>query len=193
MYVKTNRADLRIVVHAANTHAVVLYASLRGHDVYFGPRLNVGKQLFRHSYHESGKSHLRIPTSAGRAVMVPGVPLEQVKGKHRLGEWSSDLRMLKWGYKPELDSATRRTKILDLDSLSDPSLTTALWAFEPGRPELMVETLDFYMSGGVVIAQLLADWCTPNLLAVAWTLAPESWAALARSRKLSDSKRVNHH
>jgi hypothetical protein len=178
---KRQNAELRVVVRASNEYAVVFYASLQGTDLYCGPRLNVGHELFRASYHESGMHHLRIPTFEGRTISEPGVPLAQITGKQRLGASSGNMSMLQWGYQPRHDSDTRRTLILDLLSIKVLSWTTELWALEPGQPKLLEEALEFYKPSGEVIAHLLIDRCTPNLLAVVWTLIPDAWAALERS------------
>ena len=39
MHSKKQRAELRIVVRAANAHSVAFYARLQGYDVYCRPRL----------------------------------------------------------------------------------------------------------------------------------------------------------
>ncbi len=181
---KQQAADLRIVVRAGNDYAVAFYARLQGNDLYYGPRLSVGRSdLFKASYHENGKRHLRVPTRGGPSISEPSVPLAKVKGKKRLGASSGDQKMLEWGYKPKLDSPTRRTKILDAEDINVPSWTTELWALEPGRPELVEEAIKFYSPGGVVVDYLLAEWPSPNLLIVIWTLKSEGWAALGRSVK----------
>ncbi len=90
----------------------------------------------------------------------------------------SELQGLKWGYQPKPDSATRRTVTLDVEALNVPSFTSELWALEPGKPELVDAVFEEYeQAAGMVLAHVSADWCTPNLLAVAWTLRPEAWAA----------------
>jgi hypothetical protein len=182
---KQQKADLRIVVRARDRYAVAFYARLQGYDLYSGTRLNFGPdQLFRHSYHQSGKSHLRVPTPASRAVGEDATPLAHLKGKQRIGAASSELQGLEWGYQPKPDSARRRSVIIDLESLTVPSFTSELWALEPGKPELVEEVFQWYeASAGVVLAYVIADWCTPNLLLVAWSLRPEAWAALERSMK----------
>jgi len=71
---------------------------------------------------------------------------------------------------------------MDLEALTVPSFTSELWALEPDKPELVEEVFQWYeVSAGVVLAYVIADWCTPNLLLVAWSLRPEAWAALERS------------
>ena len=178
---KQQTADLRIVVRAGNDYAVAFYARLQGNDLYHGPRLSDGSDLFKASYHESGKRHLRVP--GGRSISKPSVPLAKLKGKKHLGASSGDQKMLKWGYKPKPDSPTRRTKILHAEDIKVPSWTTEVWALEPGRPELVEEAIKFYSPGGVVVDYLLTEWPSPNLLIVIWTLKPEGWAALERSVK----------
>ena len=178
---KKQTAELRIVVRAKNDYAIAFYAQLEKYDLYYGPRLSVGKALFKFSYHKSGKIHLLTPT--GRSISEPSVPPEEIKGKKRLVGCSTEQKMLQWGYKPKPDSATRRTKILDVDNFNVPSWETELWALEPGRPELVKEVLKFCGDGGVVIDYLLAEWPSPNLLVLIWTMKPEGWAALERSIK----------
>jgi hypothetical protein len=144
--------------------------------------------MFRHSYHESGKSHLRLPTPAGRAIGEDGTPLAHLTGKQKIGASSSELQGLKWGYQPKPDAATRRTVALDIEALSVPSFTSELWALEPGKPGLVDEVFQEYeQAAGMVLAHVSADWCTPNLLAVAWTLRPEAWSALERSIQAQSS------
>ena len=180
---KQQTADLRIVVRTGNDYAVAFYAHLQGNDLYYGPRLSAGSDLFKATYHESGKAHLRVPTRGGRLISEPSVPLAKVKGKKHLGASSGDQKMLEWGYKPKPDSPTRRTKILDAEDINAPSWTTELWALEPGRPELVGEAIKFYSPEGVVVDYVLAEWPSPNLLIVIWTLKSEGWAALERSVK----------
>jgi hypothetical protein len=176
------KAELRIVFRAANAHAVAFYARLQGYDVYCGPRLNFGNEVFRTSYHESGKSHLRIPTSKRRTINEPSIPLVQIRGKKRLAAGGSTLNMLNWGYKPKLDSSTRRTLMIDLEEVIKlKEWGIELWALEPNQPQLVTEVLNSYIPGGVAIAHVIADWCTPNLIAIVWTLTPESSAALDRA------------
>lgn len=78
------------------------------------------------------------------------------------------------GLPAKRDSAKRRTLIVDLDNLDVPSFTIELWALEPGKPELVEEVFQHYEPGGVVLNQVVADWCSPHLLAVVWTLKPEA-------------------
>jgi hypothetical protein len=71
---------------------------------------------------------------------------------------------------------------MNLEAITVPSFSIDLWTLEPGKPELVEEALQFYEPfAGVVLAHVLADWCTPNLLGVVWTLRPEAWANLERS------------
>jgi hypothetical protein len=180
---KKQKADIRILIRSGNQYAVAFYATLQGYDLYSGPGLGFGpKDMGRHSYHESGKSHLRVPTSEGRAISEPDTPLAHLKGKQKIGASSSDMNALKWDARPKPDSAKRRTIIMDLEALTVPSFTSELWTIEPGKPELIEEIFQLYEShAGVVLAHVLADWCTPNLLGVVWTLRSEAWANLARS------------
>jgi hypothetical protein len=186
---RKQKAELRILVRMRDQYAVAFYISLQGYDLYCGSGLGFGpKEMFRHSYHESGKSHLRVPTSAGRAIGEADTPLAHLRGKQKIGASSSELQGLKWGYQPKPDSATRRTVTLDIEALTAPSFTSELWALEPGKPELVEEVFrEYEQSAGVVLAHVSADWCTPNLLAVAWTLQPEAWAALERSMQKQSS------
>jgi hypothetical protein len=179
---KKQKADLRIVVRAGDQYAVAFYARLTGYDLYCGSGLSFGpKDMFRHSYHESGKSHLRVPTPTGRAIGEAGTPLAHLKGKLKIGASSSEPQGLKWGYQPKPDSATRRTVTVDFEALTVPSFTSELWAIEAGKPELVEEVFQWYEeSAGVVLAHVTAEWCTPNLLLVAWSLRPEAWATLER-------------
>jgi hypothetical protein len=179
---KKQQAELRVVVKAGDVYAAAFFVSLRGYDLYYGPRLNFGQQLFRSSYHESGKSHIRLPTPTGRLIREPDVPLAKFKGKKKFGANSSTLQSLVWDYKPDADSTTRRTLILDLKSLQNvPSWTTELWVLESGRLELIEEAIKSYERGGFVIAHVHADWCNPTLLVVVWTLRPEAWASLEQA------------
>jgi hypothetical protein len=180
---KKQKAELRILTRIRDQYAVAFYASLQGYDLYCGSGLGFGpKDMFRHSYHESGKPHLRIPTPAGRAIGEASTPLEHLTGKQKIGGSSTELQGLKWGYQPKPDSATRRTVTLDVEALNVPGFTSELWALEPGKPELVEEVFQEYKQvAGMVLAYASANWCTPSLLAVAWTLRPEAWAALERS------------
>jgi hypothetical protein len=90
--------------------------------------------------------------------------------------------MLQWGYKPKPDSFTRRTLIIDLEDLAKlKEWGIELWALEPGQPQLVTEVLNSYNPGGVAIAHVVADWCTPNLIGILWTLTPEASAALDKA------------
>ena len=109
-------------------------------------------------------------------------PPEHLKGKHLVGASSSDFHALKWGYKPKPDSAKQRTVFIDLATLKAPGFTNALWALEPGKPELVKDVFEQYENAaGVVLVHTIADWCAPNLLLLAYTLRPEAWANLERS------------
>jgi|SRR5215211_212861 len=180
MPTRKQEARLSIVLRAGDRYALAFYARLTGFDLYCGPRLGFGGQdLFRQSYHKSGQSHLRVPIPAGRTIADPGTPLADLKGKKHIGASSSEPQGLEWDYHPKPDSARRRTAILDLETLNAPSFTSELWALEPGRPELVSEAIRWYEErAGVVLAQVMADWCTPHLLLIAWTLRPEAFAAL---------------
>jgi len=182
---KKQKADIRILVRAADKYAVAFYTKLQGYNLYCGPGLGFGpKDMFRYSYHESGESHLHVPKSEGLGMSIgaPSTPLAEIKGKQRLPGSSSSMDALKWDARPKPDSSRRRTIIIDLEAITVPSFTSELWTLEPGKPELVEEALQFYEAyAGVVLAHVLADWCTPNLLGVVWTLRPEAWANLARS------------
>ena len=192
---KKQNADIRILVRAADKHAVVFYAKLQGYNLYCGPGLGFGpKDTFRYSYHESGESHLYVPRAEGLRMAIgdPGTPLAELKGKQRFPGPNSSIKALKWEARPKPDSSTRRTIIMDLEvdlkALTEttdfvtPGFSTDLWTLEPGKPELVEEALQFYESASsVVLAHVLADWCAPNLLGVVWTLRPEAFANLARS------------
>src|SRR5919202_1616982 len=105
---KKQKAELRILARMRDQFAVAFYASLQGYDLYCGSGLGFGpRDMFRHSYHESGKSHLRIPTAAGRAIGEDSTPLAHLRGKRKIGGPSSELQGLKWGYQPKPDSTTR--------------------------------------------------------------------------------------
>jgi hypothetical protein len=92
------------------------------------------------------------------------------------------MNALKWDARPKPDSSRRRTIIMDLEAITVSSFTSDLWTLEPGKPELVEEAFHFYEPyAGVVLAHVLADWCTPNLLGVVSTLRPKAWANLARS------------
>ena len=75
------------------------------------------------------------------------------------------MNALKWDARPKPDSSRRRTIIMDLEAITVASFTSDLWALEPGKPELVEEAFHFYEPyAGVVLAHVLAHWCTPNLI-----------------------------
>jgi len=192
---KKQKADIRVLLQAGDKYAVVFYAKLQGHNLYCGSGLSFGpKDMGRYSYHESGKSHLYVPRAEGlrMAIGEPGTPLAELKGKKRFPGPNSSIKALRWDARPKPDSSTRRTIIVDLEEdlkvltetpdFVTQGFSTDLWTLEPDKPELVEEALQFYASvAGVVLAHVSADWCTPNLLLVVWTLRPEALANLARS------------
>ena len=173
------KAEIRVVLRQDDQYATAFFATLKGEDLYYGPRLRIGDETFRASYHASGKQHLRTPM--GRKINEPLTRPRDLKGKKKLGASSGNPTMLQWGYKPKPDTATRRTVILDNAQLRYPSWTVDLWAIEAGRDDLVAEALRDYENCGVVVASVRADWPQPQLLAVVWTLTPEGWIALERS------------
>jgi hypothetical protein len=182
---KNQKADIRILLRSADKYAVAFYAKVQSYNLYCGPGLGFGpKGMFRYSYHESGESHLHVPKSEGLGMAIgdPGTLLAELKGKQRFPGPSSEPQALKWDARPKPDSSKRRTIIMDLEAITVPSFSIDLWTLEPGKPELVEEALQFYEPfTGVMLAHVLADWCTPNLLGVVWTLRPEAWANLERS------------
>lgn len=180
------RANLRVVLHDGDRYAVLMYTRIAGHDIYSGPRLNVGEELFRHSYHASGQKHLRILDE--RSIQEPGTPPHELIGKVRIHAASSGLDWLDWGYKPKADTSKRVTKMIDLRDIAVyPSFTTELWAFEPGRVDLIDEHLRGYEERGlVVLAHVLADWTRPNLLGLVFTMGLSAWENLERDMQKSD-------
>lgn len=174
------RGDLRIVLRDGNRHAVLLFARVQGGDVYSGPRLVYGGDLFRHSYHASGKQHRRMP--AGLSIGNPVAPPNNLTGKLQLSVVSSGPDALDWSYQAKPDAASRVTRIIEAQDVAQyPSFTSELWAFEPGRPDLMDEHLRERQ--GIILAHVAADWTTPNLLGYVWTLEPQAWANLARAMR----------
>ena len=62
---KKQKVNLRILVCVRDQYAVAFYAKLQGYDLYCSSGLSFGpEEMFRHTYHESGKSHLPVPTPA---------------------------------------------------------------------------------------------------------------------------------
>ena len=138
-----------------------MQASVRGGDIYSGPKLVWGDKLFRRSPHVKARQ-------------------QAAAGKLQLSATGSDLDMLEWGYRVRPDRGKRVTKVVDLPQVARyPGFTAELWAFDPDRPDLIDRHLgEHYEPGGRVVAHVLADWTSPNLLALLWTLKTPAWAAL---------------
>jgi hypothetical protein len=155
------RGELQIVVRDGDRHAVLMQAIVRGGDIYSGPKLVWGDKLFRRSPHVKAKQ-------------------KPYAGKMQLSAAGSDLEMLEWGYKARPGRGKRVTKVVELPHVAQyPGFTSELWAFDPDRPDLIDQHLgEHYEPGGRVVAHVVADWTTPNLLGLLWTLKTPAWEGI---------------
>ncbi len=80
------KADLRIYATVDDQFAILRWVRLDKRDIYAGARFGApfDADLFRTSYHASGKNHIRIPVRPGRSIGEPGDPPTELTGKRRI-------------------------------------------------------------------------------------------------------------
>ncbi len=181
------KAELRVYAAADGQYAVVRWVSLVKGDIYAGARFGepFDTDLFRTSYHASGKNHIHIPVDPGRSIGEPGDPPTELSGKRQIASGGGDLRMLRWTTKaPKKDTETRKSLILDINEIPVQRCNPEVWIIEPNRPELAQEIQDEYSKPGFEVVDILhADWCNPEIVVIVWKLDDKAQAALEKSVK----------
>ena len=181
------KADLRVYATADGQYAIVRWVSLVKGDIYAGARFGkpLDADLFRTSYHASGKNHIHIPVHPGRSIGEPGDPPTELTGKRRIASGGGDLSMLDWTTKqPKKDTRTRKSLILDINETPVQRCNPEVWIMEPDKPELVREIHDECSKPGCEVVNMLhADWCNPAIVVIVWKLDDKAQAALEKAIK----------
>ncbi len=179
------KADLRVYARADCEYAIMRWVKLDKGDIYAGAKFGepLDPDLFRSSYHATGKNHIHIPVQPGRSIGEPGEPPTEITGRRRIVSGGGDLRMLHWSSKqPKKDTKSRKSLILDVNEIPVQRCNPEVWIMEPDRLELAQEIYDKYSKPGCeVINMLHADWCNPAIVIVVWKLDDKAQAALEKA------------
>ncbi|MDA0353711.1 MAG: hypothetical protein O3A10_16110 [Chloroflexi bacterium] len=166
---KRQRAELRVVRKSSSGLAQLLFARVRGKDIYVGGNAQAGLQ-FRATYHESGQTHLYTPF--GQTGMSFEEPPDAIKGVKLL--WQTSTGADRWDYQLKADSEKKQTLIIDDGDFPDGACVMAL-AAEP--EEQLVKGLlagtPFEPSKIEVSGHLVANWVSPVIvvLVLKWNAA----------------------
>ena len=179
------RAELRVYAKADGQYALLRYVNYNRNDIYAGTGFidGIGSNLFRASYHETGKNHIHIPVKPGKHIGVEGEPPSKLTDKRMITSGGGDLRMLKWSYgKPKKEKKNRKTLILDVEKIPVARCNVEVWIAPAARQDLIDEVLEEHNRPGTeVVATLKADWCDPEIIVVVWMLDDNAQSILENS------------
>jgi hypothetical protein len=170
--------ELRVLLFDGQQYAVYSRLSVRGHDIYTGSGAHFdGREIFRHSHHASGQTHLRVADKivSREERQRPA----SISGRLQLSAVSNTLPGLDWTYKPKKESRTRRNVIIDMRSLTVPSFTAEVWAIEPGQRSQVDAVLAEFQNAKIITHDHI-DWTAPEFVIVAWSLPEQAWQSLMK-------------
>lgn len=175
---KKQKIELVVVRRSDLGAAVVLFAKLRGQDIYAGADEQRSVLALRASYHSGGSQQLHTPF--GQMPPARCAPPQRIAGVQEL--FQSNTSAGRWDYSVKEDSSHRRTLILDDADYPNGACVTAL-AVEAGRQDLVSELATgraFERSKVDVAASLMADWVSPFIVVLALVQRPGMIEAMRR-------------
>ena len=171
MDLRKQKFDLRIVAFNGEHHALYLSLNLRGHDIYTSSGHVDDRDLFRHSHHASGQTHLRVADQI--ISRERGQRPSNVTGKARIAIVSQSFNGLEWRYKLRKETKTRRNIVIDTRVVNVPQFTVEIWTIEPKQGSLD-DVLSEFRIHKILICEHIAS-TTPEFVVVVWTLSAEAW------------------
>ncbi len=166
--------QLRVYFSDGRIHALALSVDVtKKGDLYIGDGHLREVQLFKESWHITGKGHVYTP--AGRQMHEPRESPSSIVQPIKL--WSSGPQppLLDWTYRPK--ERPHRVNVAVHVGLykKAPSWSIDIWALpSTGQVQEVLNSYDMLAHHAVM------EWTSPVILAAVWTMRPEAWASLER-------------
>lgn len=179
---KSQRAEIRIVVRDGERQGLYWQANCEDKDLYYGPPHTPLGAMLRGSYHESGASHIHLPDGkkVGRIYLPPP---DSLKEPVRLTEQGTPWKDVKWEYKVKDDNEMRKTLVIDFTSMGKDWLPTVeFWAVPNDEVKIVDEIVSKRKGyGDRLLGKVLIQTTTPWLLVLVWLPSQDVRMAFEKS------------
>jgi len=167
MTVPGQSAELRIVYRQGTRHALAARITVRGLNVYIGFPDGT-EEMLTSSYHETGQTHTKVAGGRKRVINEPKTPLQNFRGAERVWQAAPDPENLVWGYCLRTEKGSRKTLVVDLDTLDGLVPTIDIWMIERGGVSQLADVMQTCRSSRSFefVDCMIIDWTQPWLLVV---------------------------